>query len=100
MAEVPDVYTDQFQVNLGTFGCTINFQLSGATPVVPGALPQIERVATIRMSLEHLKAMVFIMHRQLAAYEAQAHVAIALPVEVLRAMQIRQEDWEAFWLHS
>jgi hypothetical protein len=49
------------------------------------------------MSLEHLKAMVFIMHRQLAGYEAQAHVTIGLPVEVLRAMQIRQEDWEAFW---
>ena len=97
MTEVPDVYADQFQVNLGTFGCTINFQLSGATPVAPGAPPQVDRVATIRMSLEHLKAMVFIMHRQLAGYEAQAHVEIGLPVEVLRALQIRQEDWEAFW---
>ncbi|HEY7533893.1 MAG TPA: hypothetical protein VH681_14050 [Nitrospiraceae bacterium] len=100
MSDVPDVYTDQFQVNLGTFGCTINFQLSGAIPAAPGAIPQIERVATVRMSLEHLKALVFIMHRQLAAYESQAHVSIGLPVEVLRAMQIRQEDWEAFWLHS
>ena len=61
MTEVPDVYADQFQVNLGTFGCTINFQLSGATPVAPGAPPQVDRVATIRMSLEHLKAMVFII---------------------------------------
>jgi hypothetical protein len=51
------------------------------------------------MSLEHLKALVFILHKQLGAYEAQAQLSVALPVEVLRAMQIRQEDWEAFW-HS
>ena len=97
MAETPDVYADQFQLHLGAFGCTINFQLSGAIPVVPGAPPQTERVATVRMSLEHLKALVFIMHRQLATYETQARVTIGLPIEVLRAMQIREEDWEAFW---
>ena len=97
MVETNDVYSDQFQVNLGPYGCTINFQLSGATPPVPGAPPQLERVATVRMSLEHLKAMTFILHRQLAAYEAQAHVSIGLPADILRAMQIRQEDWEAFW---
>ena len=97
MAEAQDVYTDQFQVNLGPYGSTINFQLSGAAPVVPGAPPQIERVATVRMSLEHLKAMIFILHRHLVAYETQAQLTINLPAEVLRAMQIRQEDWQAFW---
>jgi hypothetical protein len=97
MAETPDVYSDQFQVHLGPYGSTINFQLSGATPVAPGAPPQIERVATVRLSLEHLKAMVFILHRHLVAYETQAHLSISLPTEVLGAMQIRQEDWEAFW---
>lgn len=97
MADAPDVYSDQFQVNLGPFGCTINFQLSGATPTLPGAPQQVERVATIRMSLEHLKAIAFILHRQLVAYEAQAHLSVGLPVEILRGMQILQEDWEAFW---
>ena len=99
MTDAPDVYSDQFQLNLTPFGCTINFQLSGSSPVAPGSPLQLERVATIRMSLEHLKALVFILRKQLGAYEAQAQLSVGLPAEVLRAMQIRQEDWEAFW-HS
>jgi len=97
MAEVPDVYSDQFQLNLTPFGCTINFQLSGPSPAAPGSPPPLERVATIRMSLEHLKALVFVLHKQMGAYESQTHLSVGLPVEVLRMMQIRQEDWEAFW---
>jgi len=97
MAEPPDVYADQFQLNLGPLGCTLNFQASGANPVAPGVMPPIERVATIRLSLQHLKAMSFILHKQIVAYETQTQVNIGLPVDVLRAMQIRQEDWEAFW---
>ena len=30
MAETPDVYADQFQLNLGPLGCTLNFQVSGS----------------------------------------------------------------------
>ncbi len=97
MAEVPDVYADQFQLNLGPLGCTLNFQVSGANPVAPGIPPPIERVATIRLSLQHLKAMAFILHKQIAGYEAQAQLSTSLPVDVFRALQIRQEDWEAFW---
>ena len=54
MAEAVDVYADQFQLNLGPLGCTLNFQVSGANPVAPGTMPPIERVATIRLSLQHL----------------------------------------------
>ena len=97
MAEATDVYADQFQLNLGPLGCTLNFQVSGANPVAPGTMPPIERVATIRLSLQQLKAMAFIFHKQIVAYEAQTQLNIGLPVDVLRAMQIRQEDWEAFW---
>jgi hypothetical protein len=97
MAETPDVYADQFQLNLGPLGCTLNFQVSGANPVAPGVPPPIERVATVRLSLQHLKAMAFILHKQIVGYEAQAQVSTGLPVDVLRALQIRQEDWEAFW---
>jgi hypothetical protein len=41
--------------------------------------------------------MAFIFHKQIVAYESQTQLNIGLPVDVLRAMQIRQEDWEAFW---
>jgi len=63
MAEVTDVYADQFQLNIGHLGALLIFksleQIRG-----PGSLPPIERVATIRLSLQHLKAMAFILHKQ------------------------------------
>jgi hypothetical protein len=97
MTEPPDVYADAFQINLNPFGCTLNFLLSGPTPPAPGTVMQGERVASVRMSLEHLKAMTFLLHRQFAGYEQQAHVSIPLPTDVLHGMQIREEDWQAFW---
>ena len=45
---------DQFQLNIGPLGCTLNFQVSGPNPVAPGSPPPVERVATIRLSLQHL----------------------------------------------
>ncbi|MGH7164755.1 MAG: hypothetical protein ACREIS_04430 [Nitrospiraceae bacterium] len=97
MTEPVDVYCDQFQINLGVSGCACNFSLSSAVPPAPGVPPQAERVATIRMSLEHLKLMTFLLHRQLVQYETQAGVSVPIPVPVLGSLQIRQEDWQAFW---
>ncbi len=97
MAEAVDVYTDQFQINVAPYGCSLNFSLSQSTPSAPGSVPQADRVATIRMSLEHLKVMTFILHRQILNYERHVHVSIQLPVDVLRGMQIREEDWQTFW---
>lgn len=97
MAEPVDVYSDQFQINLGVYGCVCNFLVSNATPSAPGTPPQSERVATVRMSLEHLKLMTFVLHRQLAQFETQAGISIPIPLPVLSSLQIRQEDWQAFW---
>jgi hypothetical protein len=99
MPEPVDVYADQFQVNTGVYGCTLNFLLSSPTPPAPGSAPQVERQATVRMSLEHLKVMAFILHRQLLGYENQTGARIALPVAVLNSLQIGPEDWETFWRH-
>ncbi len=98
MPEPSDVYADQFQMNVAPFGCSLNFSLSQSTPSAPGSVPQADRVATIRMSLEHLKAMTFILHRQIVNYEKQVHISIHLPVELLTAMKVREEDWQTFWL--
>lgn len=97
MPEPVDVYADQFQVNTGPFGCSLNFLLSGPTPPPPGAAPQVERLATVRMSLEHLKVITFILHRQLLEHQAQTGTDIPIPAQVLNALQIGLEDWNAFW---
>jgi hypothetical protein len=41
MSDANDVYADQFQVNIGPYGCTLNFQLTSYTPAVPGSMPQL-----------------------------------------------------------
>lgn len=97
MPEPTDVYADQFQFQMNAFGCSINFQLSSPVPPAMGTPPQIDRVATVRLSMEHLKALTFMLHRQIVTFEAQNQIAVGLPIEVLRGMQIRQEDWQAFW---
>ena len=99
MPEPIDVYSDQFQVTTGPFGCTLNFLLSSPTPPAPGGLPPQERLASVRMSLEHLKVMAFMLRRQVVAHERESRVRIDLPAEVLNALRIGREDWDSFWEH-
>jgi hypothetical protein len=95
--DAPDVYTDQFQIQFGPYGCLLNFMASSTQAPPPGTAPQSKPVAHIRMSLEHLKVMTFILHRQLTQYERQAGVRIPFPQEVLNSMRIGPEDWSSFW---
>ena len=97
MPEPIDVHSDQFQVTVGPYGCTLNFSLTSPTPPAPGSAPQAERVASVRMSLEHLKVMTFILRRHLMEYERASGVSIPLPIQVLNSLQIGPEDWETFW---
>ena len=97
MEESIDIYSDQFQVNLGPYGCTLNFMVTDPTPPAPGSTLQAKRVATVRMSVEHLKAMTFIVHRQIALAETQTGVRAEIPMEVLNSLRIAREDWDAFW---
>jgi hypothetical protein len=97
MNEPPDIYTDQFQVNVGAYGCALNFSLSSPIPPAPGAPPQAERLATVRMSLEHMKLRVFMLRQQIQQYERQTGVHVQLPSDLLNSLRIGQEDWDAFW---
>ena len=96
-ASPPDLYCDQFQLTFSPYGAALNFSLSSPTPSAPGTVQQAERLVSMRMSLEHLKHMAFILQRQVRLYEKQTGFAINLPHEVLNATQIGPEDWEAFW---
>jgi hypothetical protein len=96
MAESPDVYTDGLSLNIGPFGCVLNFGLSPAiAPAGAGAMPQ--PVATVRMSLEHLKIMAFLIRRQLRDYERQTGVQVPVPQDVLNQLRIGREDWQECW---
>ncbi len=97
MPDPVDVYCNQFQIHVSPYDGTLNFFVSNPTPPAPGSTPPIERVATIRMSLEHLKVLAFFLHRQVAQFEGQAGVQIPIPVEVLNGLRIGLEDWQAFW---
>ena len=97
MSEKIDVYSDQFQVNTGPYGSTLNFLLSQPTPPAPGTTPQAELLASVRMSLEHLKLMTFVLRNQILTHEEQTATTIPIPPQVLNGLRISFEDWDAFW---
>lgn len=97
MADQVDIYSDQFQINTGPYGCTLNFLVTSPQPPAPGSAPQAERLASVRMSLEHLKVMTYVVRRQVLEYERQSGVRIQIPQEVLNALRIGREDWDTFW---
>jgi len=100
MAEPIDIYSDSFQINTGPYGSTLNFMLSQSTPPAPGKASQPETLATVRMSLEHLKLMTFVLRRQIMHHERQSGVDIQVPSQVLNSLGISQDDWDALWRHS
>lgn len=97
MADPIDIFSDQFQVNIGPYGSTLNFMVSNAVPPAPGSVAQPERLATVRMSLEHLKIMAFMLREQLVEFERSQGIHVELPLRVLNNLRISKEDWESFW---
>ena len=97
MDEPIDVFADQFQLTLSPYGCSLTFSLTSPTPPAPGSAPQSRRLATVRTSIEHLKVMTFILHKQISNVETQTRIKVDLPSEILNSLQISREDWDAFW---
>jgi hypothetical protein len=97
MSEALDVYSDSFQLNTNPYGASLNFFISPSMPPPPGTPPQPRLLATVRMSLEHLKLMAFMLRRQVMHHEQQTGSDIQVPVQVLNALGIGKEDWESFW---
>ncbi len=97
MDEVLDVYSDQLQINTSAFGATLNFMTSKPTPPAPGSPPETIRLATVRMSIEHLKIMTYLLRRQIVMQESETGVLYDIPRQVLNGMGISPEDWETFW---
>ncbi len=98
MPDVPvDVYSDSIGLNVGPLGCSLVFSLTGTGPIAPGMQPTIEKVATVRVSLEHLKLMAYIFRQQVRNYERQFGVQIQIPLDNLNQLRIGREDWDECW---
>lgn len=97
MADLFDEYIDQFTSNLGPYGVALSFQRTGPKPIAPGSTPQAAEVGTIRMSVEHLKSMAYVLVRQIRDAESQLGITIPVPHAVLNQLRIAPEDWESFW---
>ena len=90
--QVPDLYADQFRINLNPWGANLMF--ARTQPDQPKAgVPQSEDVAIIRMSHEHLKVLTMILRRQLKGWEDNTQIEIQIPFEVLNSLGLSKEDW-------
>lgn len=91
-----DHYADQFVVTITPFGANLSFGVREAHPSGSRA-PQATTLGTIRMSVEHLKLMTYILRRQVLNVEKEAGVKADVSPQVLNQMGIHLEDWEGFW---
>ena len=96
MTDAIDAFSDQFTVTLGPFGASLTFSVNVPHPE-PTAPKAPERVATIRMSVEHLKVMAVIIVRQVKKMEADSGVSFQVPTKLLAQLGVGFEDWESFW---
>lgn len=97
MPDISDVYSDGVSLNIGPFGCALNFAMSPAVAQGGAAGAMAQPVSTVRMSLEHLKVMAFLIRRQLRDYERQSGVEVPIPADVLNQLRIGREDWDECW---
>ncbi len=96
MVEPMDMYSDQFMVTTTAYGANLSFYLNTPHPEQAKTIPA-ERIATIRMSNEHLKVMAMIMVRQIKRMESETGIKIPIDNRVLNGLGLSPEDWEDFW---
>lgn len=100
MPEPPDAYCDQLHVLIGPYGCALIFSaVRPGPPMVDTPAPKlpVDQVATLRMSIEHLKAMAFLLQRNVREYQKQAGIQVPLPEKVLGDLRTTPQEWKAFW---
>ena len=96
MVEPTDAYSDQFMVTITSWGANLSFLVNTPHPEQSKPVPP-ERVATIRMSNEHLKVMAMVIVRQIKKMEGETGVKLDIDSRVLNGLGIPREDWDDFW---
>jgi hypothetical protein len=97
MAEPFDYYTDSMEVSSSLVGSSLTFGVQHATSAGPDQVGSVNYFGTLRMSVEHLKIMTFIIKRHLMRHEHSVSVTYDVPQEALRLLQIDPDEWKAFW---
>jgi hypothetical protein len=97
VADAFDVYVDAYQVSTNPYAGTINLMLSDPMPTAPGTPPRSNPVGSVRLSLENMKLLSFLLYRQIRQHEENLGVSIQVPRQVLNALKIGPEDWQAVW---
>ena len=96
MEEPIDVYSDQFMITTTAFGANLSFLVNTAHPEQSKPIPP-EKLATIRMSIEHLKVMAMIVVKQIKKTESDSGMNFAVDQRVLNQLGIAPSDWDEFW---
>lgn len=96
MVEPIDVYSDQFMLTTTTWGANMSFLVNTPHPEQTKPVPA-EKLATIRMSNEHLKVMAMIIARQIKKMESDTGIKIEVDRRILNNLGIPPEDWDEFW---
>lgn len=92
-AQIPEYYSDLFEVVGNPYGSVLIFSLISSDPRVATK----QGIAKIRMSWEHAKAMAFILQRQIKSIEKETKVDYPISEKVLGEMNIKPEEWVKFW---
>lgn len=96
MGEPIDAYSDQFMMTTTSWGANLSFLVNAPHPE-PTKPVAAEKVATIRMSNEHLKVMAMVIVRQIKKMESDTGIKIEVDPHVLNNLGIAREDWDIFW---
>lgn len=92
MAEIPDVYANQFELQVNSWDVGMRFGLLPVRPIVQGEELPIETNLRLRMSHIHAKAMAMLMRRTLMEWEADKGV-ISMPHDLVESLNLDEGDW-------
>lgn len=97
MAEPFDYYTDSMEISSSSVGSSLTFGAQHPPSLGPEEAGAVNYFGTLRMSLEHLKIMTFIIKRHLMRHEHSVGVTYDVPKQALHDLQIDPNEWDAFW---
>jgi len=99
MEDPIDVYSDQFMLTTTAFGANLSFYVNTPHPEQTKPIAP-EKLATIRMSIEHLKVLTTIIVKQVKKMESDTGIKVAVDRRVINGLGISPDDWEDFWKSS